>query len=139
MSTELSHARRQEAVINLAMRDGAMYGIGALTVSGAAMGYAATHVVNFNRRFGKSVMAGLPIMVGVFVFAVASESTLFDANQNPEKYGIEKHDVASGPVKHYHLSPFKILANQFVGQYHFTQFFFLSKLPQLTWILFTCV
>ncbi len=116
MSSELSHARRQEAVISVAMRDGALYGFGALAVSGAAMGYAATHVLNFNRRFGKSVMAGLPIMVGVFAFAVASESTLYDANNNPEKYGIEKHNEANGPIKHYYLSPYKVLANQFVGE-----------------------
>jgi hypothetical protein len=103
---------REEAVLKIAHQKGLIWGgVGVLT--GAGVIYGLTQKVpNFNKRIGKSAMAGLPIMCGIFAWNVAVEQTIFYASQSPEDYGLEKR----ADQKFYYLPVWKSLMNQFLGK-----------------------
>ena len=50
-------------------------------------------------------------MVGVFAFTVAVEKIMIDASRNPGSYGI----IREADQQAYYLSPYKVLANNFIG------------------------
>lgn len=104
---------RHDRIMDIAFSQGYKFGIPAFALSASGIAYAYKTIPSFAKKFGYSAMSGIPLMVGIFGFAVAAEQTMYDAHRNPENYGLLPAEPGMKP-KQYYIAPWKVLANQYI-------------------------
>jgi hypothetical protein len=81
--------KRREQVISIALGEGIRNGV--LSLSAAGLGVLAAsrnQASKFNKYMGTSAKVAVPVMAGLFAFALTSELAIYSMNRDPSKWGI---------------------------------------------------
>lgn len=72
---------RRERIDALALGEGIKWGVGGTLVGGAGTAAATIYNKNFAKFMSASAKTSIPVMVGVFLFSLQYELTMYDANR----------------------------------------------------------
>ena len=72
---------RRERIDALALGEGIKWGVGGLLLGGAGTAAATVYNKSFSKFMSVSAKTSIPVMVGVFLFSLQYELTMYDANR----------------------------------------------------------
>jgi len=79
---------RKERILGIAVSEGLTYGFLATAMVGGGFGFAHYQYPSFRQAKMTSIKVGLPIMAGLFSFALVSELSINDMKRNPGNYNL---------------------------------------------------
>jgi hypothetical protein len=92
-------AFRKERTLSIAAGEGIKWGVGTLCAGIGAVFYAEHKYPYWKQQFrNKSVMSMMPLMAGIFAFALNYELTISSALRYPERWGLEEEMVSKRKV-----------------------------------------
>lgn len=111
---------KKEKIRDYSLGEGIKWGLIGMTGMGVGVLIASKKNVNFNKFMSVSAKTSLPIMAGLFLFGLNFETTIYDASNNPEKYGLTDEIMKDGrvtriPIHHQIMNglydhPFRVIA-----------------------------
>ena len=89
--------KKADRVFSLSMGDGIKWGLGTTAIVGAATAALTLKNKRFNAATNMSSRMAIPVMAGLFGFAVNFERTMVFAQRYPDKYGLTDY-ISTGKV-----------------------------------------
>jgi hypothetical protein len=89
---------KMERIRDYSLGEAIKWGCIGMAVAGTGVLVASKNNVKFNKYMSVSAKTSLPIMSGLFLFALNYETTIYDASNNPEKYGLSDEIMKVGRV-----------------------------------------
>lgn len=78
----------KERTLSVAISEGIKYGSLSTTFVGAGIAYAHYNIPKFNKVRMASIKFAIPLMAGLFSFALMTELSMVDMQRDPEKWGL---------------------------------------------------
>lgn len=89
---------RKERVMNLAFGEALKWSAGGVMLAGAGVALATARSTSFAKYMSVSAKTSLPVMAGLFLFALKYEHGIIYINRNPQDWGLVDDVIISGKV-----------------------------------------
>lgn len=89
---------RKERVMNLAFSEAMKWSAGGMLLAGGGVALATARSTSFAKYMSVSAKTSLPVMAGLFLFALKYEHGIIYINRNPQDWGLVDDVIISGKV-----------------------------------------